>query len=41
MTIVAVVMHDMAKDGLLPDRDHGLRNILGILPDASPKATAK
>src|SRR3982751_5845249 len=35
VTILTVVLHDVSQDRLLTNWDHRLRNVLGILSDAS------
>jgi hypothetical protein len=41
MSVIAVVTHDVPKDGLLANRDHGFGNVLRILSNPCPQASAK
>ena len=41
VAVLAVVVHHVPQDRLMADRDHGLRDVLGVLADAGAKAAAE
>lgn len=41
MPVLAVIVHQMPQDRLVADRDHGLRDIFRVFPDAGAQAAAK
>ena len=41
MPILAVILHDMPQDRLVPDRYHRLRDALGVFANAGAQSTAE
>src|SRR5579885_1543960 len=41
MAVLAVVLHHVPEDRLVADRDHRLRDVLGIFSDPGAEATAE
>ena len=39
--VLAVIAHEMPEDRLAADRDHGLRNVFGVVADPRPESSAE